>query len=255
MVRILAGSFTTGSPKDTDTKPHQVTTYRPFEIGRYPVTQEVWAAVMKGAAPSHLKGPRRPVEQVSWLDALKFCDDLSRLAGLTPSYGGAGDPNQVTGVPTATGCQPRRSGSTPAEPAQPERNMVSSTKSHGTTATQAEAHTTWVRRSPTSGICTTCLGTCVSGAGTPMYLDSLRAQSLVERSTTTTVSSAAGREPTARRARVPRFAASATPSSGSTASASVSPGRLDRRGPRAAPAFDLTRGPQPPPRLLPPRCI
>lgn len=51
-----------------------------FYIGRFPVTQDLWEAVM-GENPSRFKGPRRPVENVSWDDITKKL--LPRLQELT----------------------------------------------------------------------------------------------------------------------------------------------------------------------------
>ena len=53
-----------------------------FCLGRYPVTQAEWSAVM-GSNPSHFQGDRLPVEQVSWHDAVSFCERLSDALGLT----------------------------------------------------------------------------------------------------------------------------------------------------------------------------
>lgn len=54
-----------------------------FAIGKYPVTQAEWAAVM-GTNPSHFRGdPRLPVESVSWHEATTFCEKLSDAHGLT----------------------------------------------------------------------------------------------------------------------------------------------------------------------------
>jgi len=56
-----------------------------FAIGRYPVTQAQYAAVT-GLRPSKHAGPQHPVESVSWLDAVQFCNALSRMSGLQPCY-------------------------------------------------------------------------------------------------------------------------------------------------------------------------
>lgn len=53
-----------------------------FEIGKYPVTQGEWKAVM-GNNPSSFKGnPRLPVEQVSWHDAQAFIEKLNKKTDL-----------------------------------------------------------------------------------------------------------------------------------------------------------------------------
>ena len=60
---------------------------RSFVIAETQVTQELYEAVM-GRNPSTFKGPQRPVEQVSWEDAIAFCNALSNLLKLTPVYQG-----------------------------------------------------------------------------------------------------------------------------------------------------------------------
>jgi formylglycine-generating enzyme required for sulfatase activity len=86
MVLIPAGEFMMGSPesdKDAggDEHPqHRVRITKPFYLGNYPVTQEQWEAVM-GSNPSHFKGPKNPVEQVSWDDCQQFLTKLSAKAG------------------------------------------------------------------------------------------------------------------------------------------------------------------------------
>ena len=57
-----------------------------FSIGKYEVTQAQYVAVM-GANPSSFKADvNRPVENVSWYDAVEFCNRLSLFAGKTPAY-------------------------------------------------------------------------------------------------------------------------------------------------------------------------
>ncbi len=51
-----------------------------------PVTQGEWLAVI-GNNPSHFKGDlNRPVETVSWFDAVAFCNALSRKEGFDEAY-------------------------------------------------------------------------------------------------------------------------------------------------------------------------
>jgi len=81
-VRIPAGVFLMGcSPGDdecsNDEKPaHQVRITKAFEMGKFPVTQAQWEEVV-GRNPSHFKGPKRPVERVSWNEVQKFLSDLT----------------------------------------------------------------------------------------------------------------------------------------------------------------------------------
>lgn len=57
-----------------------------FWIGKYEVTQKQYEAIIK-KNPSRFNGkPNHPVEQVSWYDAVDFCNKLSEKAGLKPYY-------------------------------------------------------------------------------------------------------------------------------------------------------------------------
>jgi formylglycine-generating enzyme required for sulfatase activity len=92
MVLIRGGEFLIGSPDDElerasdgrEDPQHQVTVPT-FFMGRYSVTQAQWRVVARlpriqrdlEADPSHFKGDNRPVEQVSWYNAVEFCDRLS----------------------------------------------------------------------------------------------------------------------------------------------------------------------------------
>ena len=65
LVLIPPGEFMMGEGGDA----HRVKITKPFYLGKYEVTQEEWEAVMgKGNNPSKFKGPKNPVEKVSWED-------------------------------------------------------------------------------------------------------------------------------------------------------------------------------------------
>ena len=91
LVRISAGTFMMGAlPNDdkasSDERPrHKVEISRDFYVGKYPVTQELWEAVM-GNNPSHFKGEDRPVEEMSWFDCVEFCNKLSQLENKELAY-------------------------------------------------------------------------------------------------------------------------------------------------------------------------
>jgi formylglycine-generating enzyme required for sulfatase activity len=79
MVKIPAGSFTMGSDEYDGEKPKHQVKLQEFYLGKYPVTQEQYQAVM-GKNPSNFKdNPKNPVEQVSWNDAQEFCKKLNQL--------------------------------------------------------------------------------------------------------------------------------------------------------------------------------
>jgi len=60
---------------------HRVRITKPFWLGATPVTQGEYERVT-GSNPSKFPGdPQRPVEQVSWDDAVEFCRKLSALPG------------------------------------------------------------------------------------------------------------------------------------------------------------------------------
>ncbi len=66
-----------------------------FYMSKYEVTQEEWQKVMENN-PSYFKGPNLPVENVSWYDAVAYCDKRSEQECLSPVYTISG-----TGVETS----------------------------------------------------------------------------------------------------------------------------------------------------------
>ena len=91
-VMVPPGTFSMGSNNgDSDEKPvHQVTISKGFYMSDHAVTQKEWAEVM-GTNPSRFKGDDLPVKQVSWYEALEYCNKRSEKEGLTPAYSGSGD--------------------------------------------------------------------------------------------------------------------------------------------------------------------
>ena len=83
LVYIPGGTFWMGSKDDDpeaydDEKPRHQVTLPAFWMGETPVTQGQYQAVM-GSNPSRFQGDLdRPVEMVSWNDADRFCQELSR---------------------------------------------------------------------------------------------------------------------------------------------------------------------------------
>ncbi len=100
LVAIAGGQFLQGAPAAepghaaADLQP-TIATVDSFWMSIYPITQAQWRAVAQlpevnrplATNPAHFKGDDdRPVEQVTWMEAVEFCDRLSRLAqpGLSP---------------------------------------------------------------------------------------------------------------------------------------------------------------------------
>lgn len=85
-VLIPAGKFEMGSlfeekdRSDSESPVHKVTIQNSFYLGRSAVTQKQWEKIMRNN-PSHFKGEDRPVEMVSWEDALKFVTKLNDKEG------------------------------------------------------------------------------------------------------------------------------------------------------------------------------
>jgi formylglycine-generating enzyme required for sulfatase activity/tRNA A-37 threonylcarbamoyl transferase component Bud32 len=92
MVSIPGGSFMMGSldcEGNADERPQHKVTLKPFFMGKFPITQAQWKAVAAlpevkqplNPHPSKFKGANRPVENVSWYEAVEFCARLSQKTG------------------------------------------------------------------------------------------------------------------------------------------------------------------------------
>jgi formylglycine-generating enzyme required for sulfatase activity len=86
-VSIPAGSFAMGSDEVTREQPIHQVTVSAFESMSVPVTRRLYKAVM-GDDPSSTSGEAdsRPVTNVSWSDAVAFCNRWSERSGLSPCY-------------------------------------------------------------------------------------------------------------------------------------------------------------------------
>lgn len=88
-VRITGGTFEMGSPDTEDWRSEDETqhtvTVSDFYMSPYEVTQAEYAEVMNDN-PSSFSGDNLPVENISWLEAVAYCNARSELEGLTPAY-------------------------------------------------------------------------------------------------------------------------------------------------------------------------
>lgn len=84
MLPVQAAEVALGSPeselgRSSNEKAVQARITRGFLLGRTEVTQAQWMLVM-GDNPSQFRGASHPVEKVSWLEAMEFCEKLTAKA-------------------------------------------------------------------------------------------------------------------------------------------------------------------------------
>ena len=89
MVSVKGGKFLMGSPesenwRSDDELQHEVTV-SDFMISPYEVTQAEYKK-LPGGNPSTFRGDNLPVENVTWLEAVRFCNAKSESEGLKPAY-------------------------------------------------------------------------------------------------------------------------------------------------------------------------
>jgi len=98
MVKIPSGEI---ELRDDRTKKSWTAKLEAFWLAKFPVTQDLYFELMQ-SNPSTFKGERRPVETISWFEAVIFCNQLSEKQGLTSCYNTENIENVVFN-PTANG--------------------------------------------------------------------------------------------------------------------------------------------------------
>lgn len=98
MVKIKAATYRSSLveshyPKNSaEIQNHQMILSQDFWMGRYLVTQALYKEVMGELPtpmiyqPHFIESPHKPVEFVSWLDCIEFCNQYSQMQDLTPVY-------------------------------------------------------------------------------------------------------------------------------------------------------------------------
>ena len=92
MVKILGGEI---ELRDDRKKTKWKVEIKPFLLAQYPVTVELYFAVTK-QLPFSNDGDQRPIVNISWNDAITFCNLLSQKAGLEEYYSKSSDGEEIT---------------------------------------------------------------------------------------------------------------------------------------------------------------
>ncbi|WP_169988940.1 SUMF1/EgtB/PvdO family nonheme iron enzyme [Microbispora sp. H10836] len=89
MIRVPAGRILL---RDEGTRTSWVGAVGDFLLAPFPVTRELYGSVTDEAVVSSA-GSLTPMTDVSWIDAVRFCNRLSEAVGLAPCYAIGDDPN------------------------------------------------------------------------------------------------------------------------------------------------------------------
>ncbi|MBN2772569.1 MAG: SUMF1/EgtB/PvdO family nonheme iron enzyme [Spirochaetes bacterium] len=90
MILVSGGTFARGDSRYKDTSPINKVEISSFYMTRKEITQELWKKVMKDN-PSIFKDDDKPAENITWNQAVEFCNKLSELDGLRKCYTIIGD--------------------------------------------------------------------------------------------------------------------------------------------------------------------
>ncbi len=87
LLAIAAGEFMMGSGQGFGYEQplHKVSISTDFQMSKYEITQKIWQLVMNDN-PSSVKSANLPVMNITWNDAVEFCNRLSKLYGLDTAY-------------------------------------------------------------------------------------------------------------------------------------------------------------------------
>lgn len=99
MVKIPSGEV---EMRDDRTKQQWTVEIPSFYLAKFPVTQDFYFEVLK-ENPSTIKGDKRPVETVTWKDAVIFCNKLSLQLGLNTCYSVSEENEEISFDKTANG--------------------------------------------------------------------------------------------------------------------------------------------------------
>lgn len=108
MKELPGGTFWMGSAEgehgsDGKERPRHQEVIAPFAMAAHAVRQSLYQAVM-GVSAAEPKGDDLPANNVTWFDAVRFCNALSAKEGLRPAYKvGWGKEPTVKWDPTADG--------------------------------------------------------------------------------------------------------------------------------------------------------
>ncbi|MDQ0898521.1 formylglycine-generating enzyme required for sulfatase activity [Paenibacillus sp. V4I7] len=91
MVKVPGGEI---DLRDDRTSSKWKVDIQPFFLARYPVTKELYFAISQKSSISY-DGDQNPVVNISWNDAISFCNLLSQKVGLTECYSMSNDGENI----------------------------------------------------------------------------------------------------------------------------------------------------------------